>query len=352
MSTLSRYWAGSIYGTNTGNVFVELLGDRENLHGTLRVQDHQYGLAVYDISGGFDGTTLTVHGRPREAPHGIELGEIDVSGKLTENGQIKGIWSSTLGTSGPFILHPHDQDEGREQENRPADHLDTSQQLHTATRAVGAVRLYAEDVKHLVEYVSVDFTNTIVIVSFRERGIEKSMFAAEFLKESERLGEHRYLRLYLQEPDAYGLIKFVNVRLDAEGDNEIRVQGAQESWVTGKAESLSALLRNFEKPLATSFRKYGLNVNGFMLLFVIALIPDLDFWRRVAFLVAVVVLVAVVAEMHKKFIPNTVIYLSPRKPGSLGRAMPTILSWALAFTSALVAALAYGLIKGEIPTPW
>jgi len=65
-----------------------------------------------------------------------------------------------------------------------------------------------------------------------------------------------------------------------------------------------------------------------------------------------VLLAAVVAEMHKRFIPNTVIYLSPRKPGSLGRALPTISSWALAFTSALVAAVAYGLIKGEIPTPW
>ena len=347
MSALGRLWAGNIYGTNTGNVFVELdRGEHDNLKGLIRLQDHLFGLALYDVAGTFDGKILVLHGAAKQVAEGTDAGDIEATGVLTENGQIRGQWSSTLGTGGTFILHPHDQD------NLTTKQGPSPEQLHTAVRQIGAVRLYAQDVRHLIQFIAGDFGHKTVTVSFRERRIETNMYASDFFKESERLGEHRYLRLYIQEPDLYGVNKLVVIELNADGENEIRVQGAQESWVTGKAESLVAHMKSFEKPLATSVRKFGLNVNGVMLLFVVALIPDLDFWGRIAFLAAVVLIAAVVVQMHKRLIPNTVIYLSPRKPGAMARALPTVLSWGLAFTSALVAAVIYGLINGEIPKPW
>jgi len=347
MSGLSRLWAGNIYGTNTGNVFVELeSGEQDNLKGLIRIQDHLFGLALYDVSGKFDGKELTLRGQAKQGPDGVELGEVEIVGTLTENGQIRGRWSSTLGTGGTFILHPHDQDQATFKEGP------SPERLHTAVRQIGAVRLYADDVKHLIQFIATDFSHRTVTVSFRERRTETNMYAVDFLKDIERLGEQRYLRLFIQEPDLFGVSKLVVIELNADGENQIRVQGAQESWVTGKAESLLAHMKSFEKPLATSVRKFGLNVNGLMLMFVVALIPDLEFWGRIAFLAAVLLIAAVVVQMHKRLIPNTAIYLSPRKPGAIAQAWPTALSWGLAFTSALVAAVAYGLIKGEIPTPW
>jgi hypothetical protein len=50
-----------------------------------------------------------------------------------------------------------------------------------------------------------------------------------------------------------------------------------------------------------------------------------------------------------KFIPNVLIHLSEQKPGPLRRAIPQVLSWLIAASSALVAAIAYGLLKGELP---
>ncbi|MGE6740669.1 hypothetical protein ACQKGC_10365 [Allorhizobium pseudoryzae] len=347
MSGLSRLWAGNIYGTNTGNVFVELeSGEQDDLKGLIRIQDHLFGLALYDVSGKFDGKALTLRGQAKQGPDGVELGEVEIAGTLTENGQIRGRWSSTLGTGGTFILHPHDQDQA------PPKQGPSPERLHTAVREIGAVRLYAEDVKHLIQFIASDFGHQTVTVSFRERRTETNMYAVDFLKDIERLGEQRYLRLFIQEPDLFGVSKLVVIELNANGENEIRVQGAQESWVTGKAESLLAHMKSFERPLATSARKFGLNVNGLMLLFVVALIPDLDFWRRIAFLAAVVIIAGAVVQLHKRLVPNTVIYLSPRKPGVLGRAMPSVLSWGLALSSALAAAIIYGFINGEIPKPW
>lgn len=111
-------------------------------------------------------------------------------------------------------------------------------------------------------------------------------------------------------------------------------------------------MKSFEKPLATSARKSGLNVNLVMLLFVMAMIPDLEFWNRLAFLFVVVAFAFVVVQLHQRLIPNTVVYLTTPKSNIFGRALPTILSWSLALSSALAAAIIYGLLSGELPELW
>lgn len=51
MSALSLLWAGNIYGTNTGNVFVELdNSEQHNVNGLVRIQDHLFGLALYAVA--------------------------------------------------------------------------------------------------------------------------------------------------------------------------------------------------------------------------------------------------------------------------------------------------------------
>lgn len=47
--TLGRLWAGRAYGTNTGNVFVELNGNDEALTGTLHLNEPGVGPAVYEV---------------------------------------------------------------------------------------------------------------------------------------------------------------------------------------------------------------------------------------------------------------------------------------------------------------
>ena len=49
-----------------------------------------------------------------------------------------------------------------------------------------------------------------------------------------RLGTLRYLKLLIQEPEAYGINRLAVVELNAAGANEVRVQGVQESWLWGK----------------------------------------------------------------------------------------------------------------------
>ena len=62
---LGQLWAGKVYGTNTGNLFVKLEGEDAALVGTLRFNDTVVGLTEYSISGSFDGALLTFTGQPQ-----------------------------------------------------------------------------------------------------------------------------------------------------------------------------------------------------------------------------------------------------------------------------------------------
>jgi hypothetical protein len=49
MSRIGTLWAGKIYGTNTGNVFVELNPTDGKFSGTLRLSDDRFGLSAYSL---------------------------------------------------------------------------------------------------------------------------------------------------------------------------------------------------------------------------------------------------------------------------------------------------------------
>src|SRR3546814_10444583 len=57
---IGQRWAGRIYGTNTGNLFVRLEGDDSNLAGQIHINDSVAGPIVYILSGKFGGGDLEV----------------------------------------------------------------------------------------------------------------------------------------------------------------------------------------------------------------------------------------------------------------------------------------------------
>jgi hypothetical protein len=310
--------------------------------------DDRFGPVVYSVTGTFDGATVEFKGKATQQPDGIQTGDVEAKGALTPEGQLRGAWSSTLGTGGTFQLLPHDF------QSRPTTpETKIPEQLHTALRTVGAIRLYADDVKQLISAISKDFTVAQVIANYHENGNERSKYATDFEAEFARLKELRFLRLHVQEPEAaHNLVRMATIELNASGANTVRVQGIQESWVIGKAESLTMELRKFQKFFPTAFNKYGLNFNTLLLLGALVLIPELPWGRRTLFVGVVAGVIAVNIFIHARFIPNALIYLSARQPSFWSRAMPQIGSTLLAVSSTLVTGIIFALLKGEIEWPW
>lgn len=347
MATLGRLWAGRVYGTNTGNLFAEFDTPADNrVTGTVRLMDAQFGLTVFNVSGSFD-DTLRLRGEPTQVQPGVTAGTIEITANLTPQGQLKGEWKSSLGTAGTFEAYPHD--------TPPPDQRVTGtaaipEQFFTSSVPLGTIRLYARDLWDLIQFIRKDFVIGQPVVTYTVRGNEVTKYFEDFQKEAAALGELRRLKVTIQEPEAHGINKVVLLELNSLGQNEIRVQGINESWVVGKAEAIARTLRIFEKGLVTTYKKFGLTLNQFIFLAMLVVIPAIDvFWQRGLFVAIVVLLLSVLYWLHSKFIPNAVVFLGEQEPTILQRVWPSVVSWIAAATASLAAAYAYYWLTGTAP---
>ena len=345
LAQIGKLWAGRVYGTNTGSLYVELEPTADGITGSLRLMDTAYGLVIYNVKGTFDGVTLELEGDPKQAPPGIETGRIMAKAILNPQGNLLGQWHSSLGTAGTFELFPHDQTPADQGKNVG---LPIPEQLHTARQSIGAVRLYRDDVRALVQTIRKDFSVGRLVVTYKSAEIENTRYFEDFEKVDPSLGELQYLKFSIQEPEAHGINKLAVIELDSNGRNDVIVQGIYESWVVGKAETLARQLRRYERSLVTNVKKYGLGLNQLIVVAMVVFFPEVgSLWRRGVFAVVVVGLLLALVWAHRRFLPNVVVYTSPQKPSALERAWPSILSWVIAATASLAAALAYYLL---IPT--
>ncbi|AUW58654.1 hypothetical protein C1T17_11635 [Sphingobium sp. SCG-1] len=225
MANVGKNWNGHVYGTNIGNVSVSLNGEDNALTGLIRLSDNQHGVIVYDVTGSFEAGTLTLDGKPQgEIPEGTVVGELTVVGALTPEGRIDGEWSTTIGTGGTYQLWPHAY------QVRSTNPGAIPEQMNTSSRSMGAIRLYADDVRSLIAQLVKDFSQKRAVVTFNDKGNEKNIYADEFEAILDDLPELKYLKISVQEPEMFGLNRNAMVELTAWGENAIRVQSVQEAY--------------------------------------------------------------------------------------------------------------------------
>ena len=349
VADIGRLWAGRVYGTNTGNLFIEFAKADPDIAGTLRFMDIAFGLTIYTIQGTFDEQELTFTGKPVQGAENVELGDLSVKAKLTPEGNLRGTWTTTLGTGGTFEAFPHDITA-----KAPQARTGTAvpEQLYTKNISLGAVRLFSEDVAQLLQHIQQEFVSGRLIVTFNARGSEVTKYAEDFIQDAKSLGPLKYIKVMIQEPDAHGINRLVVVELNAFGANEIRVQGVQETWVIGKAESIAALIKRNQSTLITTYKKFGLSLNQAIFVAMLVLMPSISKWtERAIFAIAVFALLTALLWLHAKFIPNATVRMEVERPSFLARIWPTLLSWIVAATASLVAALVFYWLTKSTPQP-
>ncbi len=345
MPELATKWAGRLYGTNTGNLFIELTQDGSDVTGVARFMDQLYGLALYEFTGKFD-ESLELDCKPLTPQKGQELGDIKVKAILTPEGNLRGDWHSTIGTAGTFDAFPHEVSSVPQDSSKPDN---TPEQVYNKNIELGSVRLFSDDIKKVLAFIKQDFTQGRAVVTYIVRGSKVTKYSEDFIREIEMLGEVNYLKVTIQEPEAHGINKIVVLELVENGVSEVRVSGINEAWVLGKAGSIAEEIKPNQNILVTTYRKYGLNINSIIFLAMLVAIPEiLSLFRRAVFVVTVVILLGSLLLLHRKFIPNTVIYLTEQEPSFFKKAWPTLLSWVVSASSALFAVWVFYLLTKSV----
>ncbi|MER9490146.1 hypothetical protein NKI50_30085 [Mesorhizobium sp. M0563] len=342
MSGFSKRWAGALFGTNTGNVYCELEGADANLKIRLRVMDQLFGLAIYEGDGSFDGSSFRFTAKPIQAEPNVKTAPIRASGELNSKGSIAGDWESELGTAGTFLLHPHDSASTGETAN------ELTETLHTENRPLGAIRLFRSDFQELVAAIRKDFKVGQLFITFNERKTQRTMPLEQFLEASKNLPKIDYLRVNIQEKETANINRVAVVELDSKGESAILVQGGQESWVRGEADFLKSVVDRGLTRTITSIKKFGLNINGLLLIVGIAALPELTFGRRLVFLAMLFAIIIAIMELHKAFVRNAMIFMNQERPRTLNVYSEQATSVVIATVAGTLAAAAYGAVSGKL----
>ena len=342
---LGRLWAGRAYGTNAGNVFVKLAGDDTALNGTLHLNEPGVGLVVYSVHGAFDGHQLTLTGEPQTQIEGFSFGQLTATAKLSTRGELTGEWSTNIGSAGTFILFPHDQAQALEA--APGKLPD---QLHTARHHFGAVEVDREQITAIADEIQRDFKNAQVVVTV-VAGTEQSRFLSDFKTIDFSADRATVIKLFVQEPEGGGVNRVAQVEFGPQ-INTVMTQGSDEAWVLGMLEKLKRSIRPFERTYTTNFKRLGFGINQLLLVGAIVFLPSLGNLRDRAILMAgVLVLVFGVNWLHNHYLPFAAIYLGQKPKGMLARLAPSAISWLIAATASLAAALLAAYLQGWLAVP-
>jgi hypothetical protein len=340
---LGRLWAGYVYGTNTGNLFVKFEDGEQNsaLRGTLRLNETGVGIAVYTITGAFDGQLLTLEGTPETKEGGAPLGQLKASGTLQPEGSIRGEWETTIETAGTFLLHPHNLPDANAVSGPP-------KSVHIARHTFGPIEIDRDQIISLGQEIQRSFTVGKVVISY-SIGTETARFLEDFCQIRFTSGRAEVLRLVVREQEPQGTDKSISVEFGPI-INVATVQSVSEAWALGELERLKREIGRYERVYAA--KKFGIGVNQFMAVGAIVFLPSLASLRdRAVLAIGVLLLMYAVNWLHSKYLPNAAIWLSERKDGLLERFFPSAASWFIGIMASVLATLLGAYLKGWLSLP-
>lgn len=343
---LGRLWAGRIFGTNTANVFVRLDDGPDNeLVGILRINEVGVGVLTYSLHGSFDGEKLRITGEPTNRIEGIDAGRMTATAELSSRGELSGEWESDIGTGGTLHLFPHDRSQG-------VDHsgVEISEQLHTARHQFGAITIDRHEVTTIADELQSEFKKAQVVVTVAS-GSEQSRLLSDF--KSINFGSKRaaVVKLFVRESESTGIDRIVQVEFGPQ-INFAMTQGSDEAWVLGSLEKLKRAIKPFERTYATKFKRMNFGINQMMLAGAVVFLPSLpSLSARAVLMLGVLIIIFIVNWLHGRYLPLAAIYLSEKPKTVVDRLAPGFISWLIAATASLVAALLAASLNGWLKFP-
>lgn len=353
---LGRLWAGKIFGTNTGNVFVKLEGEDDGtLTGIARIADSNHGLAVYDVEAAFDGSRLTLSGVPKQTPDGTQLGQLTASGNLDARGLLHGEWETDVGTGGTFTLFPHDVDASEKEGGLPD--VPEADQLHTVRHPFRAVEITKAQLVSLADKMQADFPGSRVIVTVTG-DTEQARFLEQFRDMAPPFVEAKAVKLFVQKPEPGGVNRTLTLEFGP-ATNYVQAQSTDEAWALGMVQRVKRDVHEHERSYATNFRWVNFGIGQVLIFWGIVYMQEIrDLWWRALFFAAVVGIVALNQFLHNRFLPLATIVLGERRATVWSKVGPSALSWLLALISAVAVSVLstyfrnwFGLSPNPAPSP-
>jgi len=346
MPKVVTQWAGHLFGTNTGKFFLEFDKNEseDELTGHLRINDDVFGISQYVVKGTFS-EKLIFSGEVVFCEENVKAGKLTAEATLDPKGILRGTWETTIGTKGTFIAAPQNSETQNINSNKIY-----PEQIHNATKDLGALRFCLTDLKNLIVEIKKDFSSdTKVIITYSIDGHHTTQYSDEFMKEAEKrgLGELKELRIYIQELEFNNINRSISVELGVNDSNKITVSGSQETWVIGKLTKARAWLKRYESYLVTKYKKFGLNVNAIIFLTMLVFVPSIQTKIMRAYFVGLTFIILILLLfLHKSCIPIFEMKTNAMRQSWFARKRPAFISFIGTILSGVIIALISNYFTG------
>jgi len=152
-------------------------------------------------------------------------------------------------------------------------------------------------------------------------------FAESFLNNSDSSKTLNSLKIGISEPDYGNLNKITQINLGIFNKNEIRIEGANEAWVIGKAEKLAVIMKNLENSTANIVKKYLPTFYKSIFIAMIIIAPSIGSLKNRALFVIMIFFALWMSEkINKKLFPIALLTRQEKKSTWWSKAFPYTIS--------------------------
>lgn len=289
-------WAGYIFGTNTGKIFVKFNNpNREKLLGILSINDTSLGVSQYSLEGRYDGNLLILEGTPKNIPNIEEtkkviIGNIKINGELDSKGNLKGDWQSNIGTMGTFTAFPHG-------ENEPS----LTDQFYKYNRKLDVLHLNKDSILHIINAIKKELPESKLIITYEISGKEISIYDNNFQSHESDIIKSKILKFYSSDKDR-NVNKSIIVSLGAFGENTITTESSDEQWAVYFITKMEEVFKKQELKSFSFYKKYGTWINSFFFMYILIELPEItSTLNRVVFVILSFLILLILKTLHNRF---------------------------------------------------
>jgi hypothetical protein len=103
MVTLTGQWRGTILGSNSGGLLLDIWEEDGSVQGIVEVRDDRFGFSTFDVSGHRGEGAFDLRLIPRDTQPGTIITPGTVRGRFENDNKIVGVWETEVGTAGTFV---------------------------------------------------------------------------------------------------------------------------------------------------------------------------------------------------------------------------------------------------------
>jgi hypothetical protein len=328
MEELLGQWIGDLRGTAMGSVYAVVTDDAGRKGIELKVN---VGGTVATLRGHLvqtDGVTsveLTAD-LPADAPNPVGSSNIVLDTILPN--RLAGRWTTTTGHAGTINLVRSDTAQPPATQIAPPPSQPPKPiEIVAREGRLANLTLYRSELETIVAKIKllVGGSNDVVIATTIDGGKQIRQFSADFFARRDLPRHVTSINLSLND-GRQGIQSNVIVNLSDKFESTFFIQSDDALWVSGGFAELEGFFRRYTNPISVFIQKHGLNVNGIMLITVIALLPDLPLSSRFIVLVLTFIVVSGLLYLHRR-LTSTVVYLDAKaERGFFSKFLPSLVS--------------------------